>query len=381
MGSPIRLTNRVIKDLEPPANRTVYVHDDSVTGFCVAVTPRGAKSFYWYGRENGRPRRIRIGGFPELNTDDARKIARSIIGDVASGKSVSDRKRTGRLTIDDLFLHWLQSHAKTNRKRWQRDEREYERLIKPVLGSQCAAGVKRDTVRRLIADVERERGRGAAGQAHGLLSAIYGVAVSDELVDANPVRGVERPRGLHRQRYLKPEEVATFLNAVEALHSDTAKHYFQLCLFTGMRKGNVASMRWDEIDATSALWIIPAAKAKAKKPLVVPLSTHAAAIIESRRGNGSEWVFPGKSPAGHYSGDKDAWEQVRKLSGIGDLRVHDLRRSSGAWMQRTGASLRTIQLSLGHSDPGVTAAVYSPTEHEQIRAASQTAMDALLAAR
>jgi hypothetical protein len=130
----LRLTNRVIKDLQPPAGRTEYVHDATVTGFCVAVTPTGARSFYFYGRVEGRPQRIKIGSFPEMNTDQARTAARSIIGDIASGRAVGARKRTNRITLDDAYAHYIATHAKAVKRTWKRWRQISLRAITPRRG-------------------------------------------------------------------------------------------------------------------------------------------------------------------------------------------------------------------------------------------------------
>jgi integrase len=283
--------------------------------------------------------------------------------------------------VADLFEHYLQVHAKRVKRTWERDEREYNRLVKPEIGTLSLADVSRDVVEKLIASIEEDSGRGPARKARALLSKMFEVGIAGGWCEHNPVRGTRRPDFDPRQRYLKADEVVAFLGALEQLESDLARDFFKLALFTGARRSNVASMEWSELDLSQGLWTIPASKAKGKRAQVVPLSSHALEIIERRRQKrrqGVPWVLPGRGKRGHYSDPKDAWKRVCELSGIEDLRIHDLRRSLGAWQQRQGASLRTIQQTLGHSDPSITARVYSPMEHEQVRAASQAALDALM---
>lgn len=380
MGAAVSLTNRVVADLKLPKGRTVYVHDSGVRGFCVSVTPKGAKSFYWYGRTLGRPRRIRIGTFPEMNVTDARQCARSIGGDAASGKAVGDRKRTGRLTIDDLFAHWALVHAKQQRG-WKRWERDYENLLKPELGTAPLPLVTRDEVRRVLGRIADRHSRSAAHRVHTLLSSMFNVGVEDKWCDSNPVRGIPRPAFDARTRYLKREEVAAFLAAIDQLRNEDARDYFRLCLCTGQRRSNVSAMRWDELDVGGGLWIVPASKSKNKKPLTVPLTSQATAIIERRRGNGSPWVFPSdRRPGEHYCDSKSAWQRVRELSGLDDLKLHDLRRSFGHYQLEAGANLKTVSESLGHSDVRVTAKHYTPISVSQVRASTQAAVDALMGA-
>jgi integrase len=213
-----------------------------------------------------------------------------------------------------------------------------------------------------------------------LLSKMYAVGIDSRWCETNPALGTRAPTFEPRTRYLRQGEVAAFLVAVDQLVSRTARDYILLCLHTGARRSNVGSMRWDELDMADALWTIPAAKLKRKKPQTIPLSNHAMEIIQARAGNGSEWVLPGRSRDGCYTEPKSAWRQVLKNSGLESLTIHDLRRTVGAWQLRGGASLRVVAESLGHSSVQVTAKHYQPMEHDLVRASVTTAMDAMLKA-
>lgn len=377
----LAFTNKRLTKLPTPKDRAAWYYDDETPGFALTVSPMGKMVFYFVGRVRGRPSRVKVGEFPALGVADARDAVRGIVGDVARGREVGERKRAGRATVDDLFEHYLTVHAKPVKRTWQRDEKEYGRLVKPEIGALPLIDVKRDIIEKLVASIEDDGGKGPARKARALLSKMFEVGIAGGWCEHNPVRGTRRPEFDPRQRYLKADEVAAFLGALEQLESDNARDFFKLALFTGARRSNVASMTWDELDLPSGLWMIPASKAKGKRPQTIPLSSHALEIIERRRQKrrqGVPWVLPGRGRRGHYAEPKDAWRRVLKLSGLTDLRIHDLRRSLGAWQQRSGASLRTIQQTLGHSDPSITARVYSPMELDQVRAASQTALDALM---
>ena len=376
----LKFSNRRVADLDIPTDRAAWFYDTQTPGFAVTVSPAGKRVFYFVGRIRGRPSRVKLGVFPAVSVDDARDAVKVNAGEVAKGRDIRDRRRAGRATLDYLFDHYIRVHAKPTKRTWERDEREYNRLLKPEFGAVPLAHVRRIDVEKLIARIEDDDGRGPARKARALLSKMFEVGIAGGWCEANPVRGTRRPEFDPRQRYLKADEVAAFVKAIDELRSETARDFFRLALFTGARRSNVASMRWEELEISLGLWRIPALKAKGKKAQTIPLSSHALQVIQSRRNNGSPFVFPGRGKSGHYAEPKDAWRRVLKLSGLSDLRIHDLRRSLGAWQQRSGASLRTIQATLGHSDPSITARVYSPMEFDQVRAASQAAVDAMLGA-
>jgi len=378
-GASFAFTQRRIADLPAPVGRASWHHDTTTPGLSVTVSPLGKRVFYLVTRGGGRTRRAKIGGFPQLSVSQARIAVKEMVGDVARGKPVWERRTAGQRTINDLAQHWFDDYAAPAGLRMlARQRRAYARLLEPTIGRLAVTGLKRDQIRGLIATIQREGGVGPAKAMHGLLSSMLSLALDNGWIDVHPMHRLKRPDVAPRQRYLKPAELATFFRAVGELRSQMARDYLLLLLFTGQRRAVVAAMEWTEIDGD--VWRIPPAKAKSKRAQQVPLTSHALQILETRRGNGSRWVFPSERTDSHVVDTKSAWERVLKLSGLKDLRPHDLRRSMGAWQQKGGASLQTIGQSLGHSDIGVTSKHYAPVESAQVRESMESAIDAMLAA-
>lgn len=378
----LKLTNRRVADLVNTNVTALWFYDSDNPGFALTVSPRGKRVFYYVGRVKGKPSRIKLGTFPTLSAEDARKAARKLAGEVAAGQDVQERRRQGRATLGDLWTHYLETHARPSKRTWQRDVREWETYLQPTLGKVPLSEIERDDVSKLVANIERENGKGPARKCRSLLSTMFEVGIAGKWCILNPVRGTRRPDFDPRQRYLKVDELHAFMEAVHGLRFEIARDFILLSLYTGQRRSNVCSMRWDELDFSARLWIIPAGKYKGKKPHVVPLSTLALEILQRRREarNGSPWVLPGRGKEGHYAHPKEAWARVLDKAGIENLRIHDLRRSLGAWQQRQGASLRTIQQTMGHSTADITARVYSPMEVEQVRESVDAALAATFAA-
>jgi integrase len=243
--------------------------------------------------------------------------------------------------------------------------------------------ITRADVGALVTDIVRRRGPGAARKVRALLSKMYSFAMAHEWIDRNPVAGTLRPDIEPRDRYLRDEEVGAFLSGVAQLQRQASRDFILLALFTGARRANLSSMRWDEIDVDRGVWTIPKAKHKGKRDQTIPLVPPAREILARRlseRVNGSPWVFPGPGKLGHVTEPKAAMQKVRELSGLADLRFHDLRRTLGAWQNRSGVSLRVIQATLGHANIRTTAAAYTPTDDAPVRAAMWQVVTALLTA-
>lgn len=156
------------------------------------------------------------------------------------------------------------------------------------------------------------------------------------------------------------------------------RDFWLVCLFTGARGGNVASMAWRELDLTQSLWFIPGEKMKNGKPQVVALVPPVLAILKSREvGRGSEYVF--NRANAHIIDPRKSWARVVKRSGLENLRPHDLRRSLGSWQALAGASMAIIGASLGHRDLKSTQ-VYARLQTDPVRQSITGAVQAMEAA-
>src|SRR5262249_48005538 len=146
-----------------------------------------------------------------------------------------------------------------------------------------------------------------------------------------------------------------FFAALE-LEDQIFQDFFLLLLLTGARRGNLQSLRFEQISFEQSTIRFP--ETKNGQPLTVHLATEAIEILRRRQSetSGNPWVFPGgrKNPRGHLNSPKGAWARVLAAAGLEDLRMHDLRRTLGSWSASTGASLPIIGKALGHKNVATT---------------------------
>ena len=117
---------------------------------------------------------------------------------------------------------------------------------------------------------------------------------------------------------------------------------------TGQRRGEVAEMRWSEIDFETATWTIPAHRAKNGLAHDVPLPLPVLDILNRiPRFVGSDFVLTttGTTP---ISGFGRAKERVEAAVGADDWSVHDLRRTAASGMARLGIAPHVIEKILNH---------------------------------
>jgi integrase len=184
---------------------------------------------------------------------------------------------------------------------------------------------------------------------------------------------------VERDRFLRPDELRPFFEALAAEPNQTMRDFILLALLTGARRSNVAAMRWKDVDLRNAEWRIPAPESKGRKQQLVPLGPEAVAILESRHlDDKANYVFPSeRSKAGHIQDPRRTWQRVLEASGVNDLRLHDLRRTLGSWQARTGASLVVIGKSLNHRSREATQ-IYARLDLDPVRQSVERATSAML---
>jgi integrase len=322
---------------------------------------------------NCRPVEYKIGYYPELTISQARTAAANASNIYRTGgdphKDRIDKRHIA--TLKTLFDSWLED-AKLRKKSWPEDERIFKTYLARWHNKKLDS-IKSANVAAWHNRLGKDNGRVQANRAKALLSTLYGYAPKIGYEGGNPCKGVANFTETSRERYLQADEMKAFFQAVMA-EEQPWRDFFLLCLLTGQRRGNVASMQWVEIDLHNAHWTIPAAKSKAGKPITVALSPPALVILKRRHDEiegTNPWVF------GRKVDPVKAWKRVLEISGIENLRMHDLRRSLGSWQAALGASLSVIGKSLGHSDPQSTL-VYSRLQLDPVRESVTKAGQAMI---
>ena len=136
------LNKRTVEALAKPGpgpdgrpSRT-WTYDGKTPRLAICVWSSGAKTWYWVGRANGRPIRHKLGEYPEISPEQARKLASKVSLDVAGGHDPRQERRQARteLTLADLFDRYLEQHAKVHKRTWAEDEKVFGRYCQKIKG-------------------------------------------------------------------------------------------------------------------------------------------------------------------------------------------------------------------------------------------------------
>ena len=184
------------------------------------------------------------------------------------------------------------------------------------------------------------------------LSAVLSTAVYDlEWLDTNPMHGrkVRKPplsRG--RVRFLSPEEQERLLRACWDSQNSSLYPLVLLALTTGARRGELFSLRWQDVDLDRGFLRLEHTKNTDRRAVPVPQVT-LEVLWTCREGRQeTDWLFPrqGEKAAFPY---EHAWQAALLRAGLtGTFRFHDLRHTAASYLAMSGASLIEIADILGH---------------------------------
>jgi len=383
----IKLDQRVLKTLplEEENTRTRYA-DSVVQGLHIEVlpasTPGGELRKVWrlrYRTTSGERKWLTLGTWPATSVDAARSEARRIIGDVEKGADPAAERTALKkaATIDDLWDQFKELHGPHLRATTLKGYKDqYRAHIKGAFGSTKIQNLTREAIARWHRKIS-ETAPTSANYALRVLSTL--LARAEEWghipLGTNPAKLVKQNKAKKKHRPLTTEEshlVGSTITqlAKEGTISAQVAAALRLLLLTGCRRGEIANLKWVEVNLESGCIVLgedEASDHKTKDHLgtkTIFLGPAALQILEELAGQRlSAYVFPGSreglpmSPMTINRG----WDLVRKKAGIPDARLHDLRHTVGAM---AGATLPAfmVQTILGHKQPSTTSRYAKPID-------------------
>jgi integrase len=358
-------------------------------GLVLRVYPSGAKTFLVRKSVDGKQERVRLGNYPQVTVEHARRMAAKTNGAIAEGRNPNAEKRalSSEITLSELFRRYLSQHAKPHKKSWREDEAQYKRYLRHWRNRRLSSITSSD-VSTLHTRLGAKNGHYAANRLLALVSVLFSRAADWGWQGGNPAARIKKFKERSRDRFLDAHELARFFKALNEEPNETVRDFFLVALLTGARRSKVLQMRWEQINLETATWKIP--DTKSGDAYTVPLVPKAIEILKGReaqaaarrdcRDEEKPWVFPGRGHSGHMVEPSKAWNRIRARAGLKDVRIHDLRRTLGSWQAAGGTSLPIIGKGLGHKSLASTG-VYTRLNLDPVRESMEMATKAMLETR
>ena len=379
------INNSLLRTLKPE-EKPYDVRDTKLIGFMVRVYPSGIKS---YVVEYARAKRITLGNTEVLTPAQARDMATDILAEVVKGGDPQADKKAAKVdTLKAYLAHeygpWVEAHRKDGKATLARltacfvpefgDKKLSELnawIIEKWRSNRLKSGIRPATVNRDLTAIK----------------AALAKAVEWRFIPAHPLADLKPSKVDHagKVRFLSNDEEASLLQALdqreerkrterdthnqwlkarkkpalpslEGRYADHLKPLVILALNTGMRRGELLTLAWADIDLTRAMLTVNGDTAKSGKTRHIPLNTDATAALETWQettGMAQSLVFPGDQ--GERMGSiKTAFNRLLANAGIENFRFHDLRHTFASKLVMAGVDLNTVRELLVHSDIKMT---------------------------
>jgi len=186
------------------------------------------------------------------------------------------------------------------------------------------------------------------------LSAMYETAIKEwHWIEKNPVKLIRKPKvSNERVRFLTEEECPRLLESCKQSRNEYLHSIVLVTLCTGMRRGEVLGLRWEDLDFERKLIRLTETKNGTTRytPMVdvtyrVLKKLYDSEVVFDQ----THHVFPSLNPS-RYIDIRSAFTFALKRAKIDDFHFHDLRHSCGSFLAMSGATDREIAEVLGHQD-------------------------------
>jgi integrase len=338
----------------------------------------------------GRRRQITKGGFPTKRAAEA--ALREAISTQTQGHRVEPNKVTVREYLEDRWLPVIESMLKPSTYRGYEDI--VANRIVGHIGDLLLSELNEGDIAKLYSALRasgRQNGGGGLSETSiqhthvvlrkALRDAVKG-AHGPKLLQRNPADDVARPRRQRREMEVwSAEQLRAFFE-----HTSEDRNYpaYLLAATTGLRRGELLGLRWDDVDLdggrlavrrsrVAAGYDVHEGTPKSGRARTVALDDETVAVLkrwrtrqlEDRIRWGEAWtdsglVFTREGGEGwHPQLLSQAFERAMKASGLPPIRFHDLRHTHATLMLTAGVHPKVVQERLGHASIQITLDTYS----------------------
>ena len=261
-----------------PEDKAIEYFDVITSGLGMRVSVKGTKSFFYRYRFHGKNKRYSIGNFPGISLKLARQRALELKVSVSNGvdpQLLKEKKKAPPprvISFADIVEAYTQNYLPRLR---EATAREYERIIAkelmPLLRHKPVEKIERKELVHLLEAIGNDRGaKTLANRVRAVLSSVYSFGVDTGRIPYNPVLTIKKTqKEVSRDRIYSKEELKTLWDAFEA-QEEPISSYYKWLLLLGQRAGETRRMKWEDIDLTKRIWVIPKEETKAARLHIVP---------------------------------------------------------------------------------------------------------------
>ena len=354
------------------------------------IVGRRKATYFFRGRREGRDLTVKLGdaeGPAALNLEEARRAC----NEIAYGRNLAEVRRSrGKLIgvkADEVWARFLaeaQAGSFSVRGRGRRPlaaktlggyQSNWRKHLQPRFGSKDLGHLL-----QLGPTAIRDLGSTSPSLANQVLATV--VALVEYARRRNIYSGPNPFRGpdADLRRFVAPRKTrlteAQIAALWEAIQQEPAywRDLFLLLSLTASRFGNIAKLKWSQVDFDEGVILHPAEVMKAREAAADPVTPAVRAILERRLAavaGASDYVWPqAKNPDKPVRNPHHRWAKLRQRAGLPSLVIHELKHLAITWADRAQIPSRTVQRFAKHRNAATTQR-YSHLDGADTAAASE----------
>ena len=333
--------------------------------------------YYVVFKKDGRTHEEKVGRQYADNMTAAKASlirAERIEGKRLSRKEIRDRKKTNKWTVNALWDEYMATHA--NNKSLLIEARKFDRNLRYTLGNKEPNELAPLDFDRIRLKLQREGKYTTAVRVLELIKRTINFGIKRNLVSPLKFK-IEIPR-LYNQTTedLTSEQMAVLLKALDDDEDQLCANLMRLALFSGMRRGELFKLKWDDIDTERGFICIRDPKGGPDQK--IPLNDAAREVFRAiPHDEESPYVFPGKKEDTHLTDMRKSIARIKMNARLPDgfRPLHGLRHVYASMLASSGkVDMYTLQKLLTHKSPLMTQR-YAHLRDDALKRASNVASD------
>ena len=377
----MKLTSRQI-ELSKPKDKTYSLTDGG--GLSLLVNPDNSKSWLFrYTRPNGTRNSISLGTYhKEINgLASARQQRDQLRKQLLDGVDPSQARKENRQAIiaaevavvKESFEAIAREWHTFKRPKWSKDYAKdvmeaFEKDIFPYVVGRHIASIKPKEWLEVFRKIENRGAFELLRKTRQRCQEVYSYATATGSTEFNAIAdlksALQAPQTVNYP-FLVADELPDFLRALSNYGgSPVTKAATRLLMLTGVRTTELRAARWEEFDLENALWSIDPERMKKRRPHLVPLSTHAMAVIQEIRAlSYGSLLFPNRNNPLEPMSDAAINKVIALLGYKGRLTGHGFRHTLSTILHDNNFESGWIELQLAHVDKNTVRGTYNHAQY------------------
>ena len=306
---------------------------------------------------------------------------------------------TENITVAEWLNRWLDEYKKPFiRPNTYIGYKEAVKQIVAKIGNRQLDRLRTEEIQKMYNEL-REDGRSIHRNARGrelsanyvrkihmVLQSALEYAVNDRMISSNPASATKLPKIEKKEKkVMLDEEVERFIEEIDKM--PYWRDLFYLELMTGLRRGEICGLTWEDLDENNATLkiertidykqgelVIGEPKTEDGKRVIILPSSAFEMLTQRKSTSLSKWVFPKSTDPSKPVAPGYAYQKLQDIlqkAGIGKMRFHDLRHTFATHAAKNGVDPKTLAGLLGHTNASFTLDTYTHVTSDMQKTAAK----------